>query len=1055
MISSCLAASAQTKNISGIVLDEDNEPVVGATVMCKGTNIGAATDIEGRFKLTVPEKAKYLNVTYVGMDPQEVAIAPEMTIQLRYAEGSRLDEVVVVAYGEQKRSSFTGSAGVVKSGDLQKIAVNDPIKAMAGKLPGVQLKTSSGAPTSTPSIQIRGTGSINAGTAPLYIVDGAPMEGQSYMINPEDIESITVLKDAASNALYGARGANGVIMITTKKGKAGPAEITFNAKVGFVHRARQEYDVIKDPRAYYELGYLAQYNHEIRDNGTSAARAHDLANQALFLDDDKGGFGYVTYTAPDGEYLIGQNGKMNPGALPYRIITNNGKSYRIQADDWAHEALRTGLRQDYTVNVSGGINRFNYYATLGYLNDEGIVRNSGYERYTFRLKTNWELRSWLNFNVNMSYVRGTSKASDTGIFSIIDWTAPVYPLYVRDADGGYLYDDNGRVYDYGDRKIIGLKNPVTYQSNSVQEPRLRTERRVRGVLNLTGALDITIPWVKGLKAQIRTGIVENNSTLTSTKQPFYGATADLKGYVKMNSNKTYSFNHQQLITYNNTFGLNSVNLMVGHEYYRQNYNSLTGAKKTMFSYWGNQTLDGAVTVIDKELSGYITEYNTEGWFGRAMYDYDDRYFVSASYRRDASSRFHPDHRWGNFYSFGAAWILTKEAWFPKLPGILDVLKLKASWGQQGNDDIDNYLYTTLYTIKNVNDEVGLEMSTIKGAKDITWETNHNLNVGLEFELFNNRLSGEVEYFQRKTTNMLCQIGVPLDAGYSYQYDNVGDMRNAGVEFSLNFDAIRTRNFTWNIYLNGTHYRNRILRLANENKASELDGHPGYVDGNYFYGEGLSIHSWRLKRFAGVDPATGYALYYKKDAESGTLTTTQSYNDADYFYCGTSDPDFYGGFGTSLSFFGFDVSVQFQYSIGGKAFDNGYRKLMSNPSSGYTTNAYHKDILNAWSETNRNSDIPRYQYSVDSRDMNAHITSDRFLKDASTLSLDNVNIGYTFPAKLMRKAFIRHLRLSVSGDGLWYWSRRKGFDPRNSFWGSPSTTGYSLTRTFTFGAELGF
>lgn len=1048
------------KTIKGIVLDDsDGEPIIGATVVCKGTNVGVVTDSNGKFSLDVPDGVKTLLVSFVGMEAQEVAVQDNLVVRLKMLDDSMLDEVLVVAFGEQKRSSFTGSAGVVKSDAIKQRPLNDPVQTLAGKIPGVQMNVSSGSPTATPSIQIRGTGSINASNEPLYIVDGAPMVGSSYLINSEDVESITVLKDAASNALYGARGANGVIMITTKKGTQGKAKISFNAKLGVVSRAVQKYDVVTDPRAYYELHYQALYNHNVRYNQLSSYAAHLAANNTLGMNASNGGLGYVTYAVPEGEYLIGANGKMNPNARPGNIVSKDGKEYMVRPDDWEEEAFRTGLRQDYSVNFSGGLQGFNYYATLGYLNNEGILEGSEYERYTFRLKTDWKLRSWLNFGANINYSKAKSNSVSTGslsVFGIVDQNAPIYPLYLRDAEGNILYDQNGKMYDYGNGAVNGLMRPFAIEANFLQENRLNTNVRDRGILNLAGNLDISVPWVEGLKLQLKSTITQNTSNGTSTEQPWYGsgATSTPHGWVTQDANKTYSYNHQQLLTYIRQFGHHNVNLMLGHEYYRNTYEYLTGSKKNMFSYWGNQTLDGAVTTVPNELGGSKSIYNTEGWLSRAMYDYNDTYFFSASYRRDATSRFDPNFHWGNFYSFGGAWMLTKEEWFPKSK-LLNMLKLKASWGQQGNDGIGNFLYTTIYDIINVNDNVGLEMSTVKGVKNITWETNSNFNVGLEFALLNNRLSGEVEYFNRKTTDMLCEIRVPLDAGYAFQYGNVGDMRNAGVEFSLSYDIFRNRDLSWNVYVNGTHYKNRILRLNDGNKGTNLDGHLGYVSGNYFYGEGLSIHSWRLKKFAGVDHATGEALYYKTDKETGEVSTTNDYDNATYYYCGTSDPTLYGGFGTSFSFKGFDLMASFTYSLGGKAYDNMYASFMSNPSAGYTSLNHHKDIYNAWSETNSTSNIPRFQYAVGRSDQTSTSSSDRFLTSSSTLSLQNINIGYTFPKALMRRAGLERLRLFASGDNLCYWSKRKGFDPRNSFWGSPSTTGYSLTRTFTFGVELGF
>ena len=1045
------------RTVKGIVLDEnDNEPIVGASVMSQGATTGVATDIDGRFTIKVDDNAKFLTVSYVGMDTQEVPISDVMTIYMKSKAASVLDEVVVVAFGEQKRASFTGSAATVKSEDIKALSTNTPIEALQGKTAGVMMINESGSPVSTPTIQIRGTGSLNASNDPLYIVDGSPMVGSSYLINPEDVESITVLKDAASNALYGARGANGVIMITTKKGKQGEAKITFNAKLSAEQRATRLYDVITDPRQIYELHYAGFYNNEVRVNGTSPWQAHVKANESFALEPNNGGFGYVCFTVPDNEYLIGTNGKMNPNATLGKVVNNKGIDYTVLPDDWADESFRTGLRQDYSANVSGGTNTMNYYATLGYLKNDGIVRGGDFERYTFRFKTDWQLRSWLNLNVNMNYTKSTNNSVSSSLYSITDKYAPIYPVYIRDGQGNIMYDENGKLYDYGDGRVIGLIRPFSNGTNDIQENQLEKRQRVRGLLNITGALNITIPWVKGLKAQIRTNVVQNTSNYVSTNQPFYGSSAISypSGRISEEATKAYAYNQQQILTYIRQFGQHNINIMVGHEYYKNTTNSLSASKKNMYSYWNTTSLDGAVTVLPKQVSGTNGAYNTEGWLSRVMYDFKDRYFFSASYRRDASSRFHPDHRWGNFYSFGGAWIMSKEEWFPKSPQI-NMLKIKASWGQQGNDGISDYLYTDAYTIENVNDNVGLTLSTVKGSKDITWETNSNFNAGVEFEFFNNRLSGEIEYFHRKTTDMLCAIGVPLDAGYAYQYDNVGSMRNQGIEISLDYNLINTRNFSWNIYANATHYKNTILSLDEDNKGIDLDGHGGYVDGNYFVGEGLSIHSWYLKKFAGVDHSTGEALYYLTDDSTGEISTTNSYNDATYYYCGTCDPTLYGGFGTYIRCRNLDISASFAYSIGGKAYDGGYASLMSNPRTSGTYSARHKDLLSAWSETNTESNIPRYMYATVEADQFAASSSDRFLTDASSLSIQNINIGYTLPKSILRHAGIERLRVYVSGDNLYYWSKRKGFDPRNSFWGAPSTTDYPLTRKYTVGIELGF
>lgn len=520
------------------------------------------------------------------------------------------------------------------------------------------------------------------------------------------------------------------------------------------------------------------------------------------------------------------------------------------------------------------------------------------------------------------------------------------------------------------------------------------------------------------------------------------------GEVEKYNYQTYTLNFQQIANYSRSFGKHNATIMIGHENYKYKYNNLWGSRQQMFSYFKAQELNAAVKELHN--GGSSSDYNTEGYFSRLMYDYDGRYFAQASYRRDASSRFHPDHRWGNFYSVGGAWIITKEPWFKS--SWIDMLKLKASWGQQGNDDIGDYRYTDTYYLSNFNGEVAFVQNSV-GNPDITWETNSNFNVGVEFELLKRRITGSVEYFHRTTTDMLCFVNVPFSGGYSGSWDNVGDMVNQGVEFDLHFNPVRTKDINWMINLNATHYKNKVTKLHPDNKGSELDGYHGYVSSIYFIGEGLPLHTFRLKKYAGVNEEGESTWYVRND--DGTLSTTTSSSSASYFKCGSADPSLYGGFSSTLSAFGFDLSVTFNYSLGGKALDYGYRELMGNPSSGATGFSFHKDVLKAWSETNTSSDIPRFQYAVKDADTGANDISDRFLTNASTLTLQNINIGYTLPKRLVAKLGLTNVRVYASGENLYYWSKRKGFDPRSSFWGSSSETSYAQVRTFTGGLTVQF
>ncbi len=1044
--------TAQNINVTGKVIDESGEPVIGASVLIKGTNKGDVTNADGEFKLSAVQQGQTLIVSCIGMKTLEVAAAQQLAITMKN-DDEYLDEVLVVAFGQQTKLSFTGSAAVVKSDALEKKQLTNVISGLQGEVAGLQMINASGSPSATPSIAIRGFGSINAGTSPLIIVDGAPYDGGWNNLNPNDVESITVLKDAASNALYGARGANGVIMITTKKAKAERATVTLDAKWGVNMRATQDYDKITDPAQYYETYYQALYNYNIRDNGMSAFAAHQAANSTLGKPATNGGLGYIVYSVPDNEYLIGTNGKLNPHATLGNRVYDNGKFYTLLPDDWVEEGFRKSLRQEYNLSLSGGSQKLSFYGSLGYLNNQGIAYNSDFERYTARFKADYQAKSWLKVGASMSYAHTDQNDVNDGdnLFSMVSTLAPIYPVYLRDGNGKIMTDENGRVYDYGSGENGGAKRPANLlpARNPLQANELNKDTSKGNVSTLTGYADITP--IEGLKITLNGTVTDDEWKNTLKVQPFYGNTATTYpgGYIAKTAYQTYTLNFQQIINYEKQFGRHNVSIMAGHENYNYNYNYVWGDKENMFSYFECNELDGAVKVSDNGSSS--SKYNTEGYFSRVMYNFGEKYFVSGSYRRDASSRFHPDHRWGNFFSVGGAWTMNKENWF-KVSWI-DMLKLKASWGQQGNDAIGDYRYTDTYSLDNFNGQVALIQSSV-GNPNITWETNSNFNSGVDFEILHSRISGSVEYFRRKTTDMLCFIYVPMSGGYSGSYDNVGDMLNQGVEFDLHFNVLKTRDFNWNINLNATHYKNEVLMLNEDNKGNVLDGHPGYVNGLYFHGEGLPLHTFRLKKYAGVS-AEGESLWYQVDETTGKTVKTTKSSDATYYNCGSSDPVLYGGFSTALTFKGFDLSVNFSYSLGGKAMDYGYQALMGNPSSGNTGFALHKDILKAWSETNRNSNIPRFQYAVSDADTGANDTSDRFLTDASTLTLQNVNFGYTFPNRWISKIGLSNLRLYVSGDNLYYWSKRKGFDPRGSFWGSTSTSSYSPVRTFTGGLTVQF
>ena len=1045
--------------VSGVVTDASTgEPIPFASVQVKGTMTGASSDGEGYYTITAPAQDAVLIFSSVGYVSAEVAVTGKSKLHVSLNPDSvALDETIVIAFGQTTKEAFTGSAAVVKSSDIAKVQSANATRALEGVVAGVQMTTSSGALGASPTIRIRGISSISAGSAPLYVVDGVPYpSGNIDNINPSDIESMTVLKDAASNALYGARGANGVIMITTKKAKRGEAVVTLDAKVGVNTKASKEYDYITDPGQYYETYYSALKSY-YKSNGYSDSEAHLRAATNVVASPKDGGLGYNVYTIPEGQLLIGSNGKINPKAKLGREVLYNGQEYLLTPDNWLDNVYEPSVRQEYNASIAGGTERASFYASLGMLDNKGIVANSSMRRYTAKLRADYQAKSWLKVGGDANYARYSylnaapnEDAGSTGsVFGMAVNMAPIYPLFIRDAKGNILTDERGfKLYDFGNGGNAGLSRPNAPNANAIATNLLDKDATEGNSVNGTGYAEIK--FLKDFKLTVNGGVGFYETRGRSMNNPYYGQFVTNGGSISVAHNRSAYFNFQQLLNYNHTFAeKHTVDVLLGHEYYRQTSYALSAAKSRIFSM-ENMELNGAV-VDTKNASSSSDWYNNEGYFARAQYDYDNRVYVSASYRRDASSRFHPKHRWGNFWSLGAGWLINHESWF-NAPWV-DMLKIKASIGSQGNDNISNYLYTDTYSIINSNDQIGVSFAR-KGNENITWETNTNFNTGVDFAFLGNRLNGTVEYFYRKTSDMLFYFTVPESLGYGGYYANIGDMRNQGIEFSVDGVIIDTRNFQWTANLNATHYTNKILRLPEERKTVTMEGYSGYASGNKFYGEGLPLYTFKMPKYAGIDHETGEPMWYKDvlDDEGNVIDkeTTKDYSVATEYLHAAPTPKLYGGFGTSLSFYGVDIAVQFTYQIGGKSYDSGYANSLDAPGQSIG-GSIHKDVLNAWTPENKNSDMPRFQYM----DQQFNSVSDRFLTDASYLNFQNAQIGYTFPAKLTNKIKISKLRIYAAADNICYVSARKGFDPRYAFDGSTSYSSNATVRTISGGLTITF
>ncbi len=1036
-------AAAQVTQVSGQVFDKaDGLPVIGATVSVEGTKIVGITDVDGRFSLKGLTPAhQTISVSFIGYEKVSTPAKSEMKIYLE-TKAQMMDEVIVVAFGKQKREAFTGSAAVVTAAEITQQQVTNPIEALNGKVAGLQMTDNNSLATGTePTIRIRGFSSLNANNQPLIVVDGLPYSGYLNDLNPADIESMTVLKDAASNALYGARGANGVIMITTKGAQRGETRVNFDAKWGVNTNGRVEYDLIDNPGEYYEAYYMALRNNYMyrQENPMPFDQAHITANKTLGLPYTQQGLGYMVYDVPQGEYLIGTNGRLNPHAVLGNRVLNGNDIYTLYPDNWLKQGTRNGFRQEYNINVTGGNEKYSLMAALGYLNNEGLTPSSEITRINARLKANYQAFSFLRLGGSAGYTN-TNSDNLGDVFGTPYTMAPIYPLYVRDANGKIMQDKNGNRYDYGN-KDMGVTRPVDTNGNVNQSDILDINSCSSNAFNIQGYA--TFDFLNDFHFTVNGSVYITEARTKRTYNPDYGYSVTDGGSTSIAHGRTTDTNYQQLLNWNRQFGAHNVDVLLGHEYSRQQYANLSGSG-SMFADYNNSELSGVIIYGSPTSSRSL--YNVEGWFGRAQYDYDSRYFFSGSFRRDGSSRFHPDHRWGNFWSLGGAWILTKEEWFPKSKNV-NMLKYKISYGEQGNDGIGDFLYTDLYWITNNNNDVALSFGS-KGKSDITWETVGNFNTGFEFELFNSRLRGEVDYYYRQTRDMLMWLSAPTEIGYDGYYDNIGDMSNTGIEVNLSGDVIATKDFRWTIGMNMTWQKNRIDYIPSEKAGLTMEGHRGYTSGAYFYGEGLPMYTFYTKRFAGVNE-NGESMFYRNGSD-GQLETTTTYSDGDYYLCGNAMPTIFGGFDTSLSGYGFDLSLQFNYSVGGKKWDTGYQALMSAPTDITIGGGIHRDVFKSWTPENPNSSIPMFYYS----DVYGAAASDRFLTDASYLALRNATLGYTFPESITKRLKMTKLRIYATCENVAYWTKRKGFDPRQSLTDG-SYGGWPPMRTISGGIQVQF
>lgn len=1098
------------KQISGDVVDEKGEPVIGASIQVLGTTLGTITDLDGLFEISVPDDATQIKVTSIGMDEQTLEIKKVMHIVMT-EHTEQLQEVVTIGYGTVTKGSYTGSAQGVDAETIDKKAPTEATKALAGEIAGVQVINSSGQPGTNATLVIRGYGSLHGSRTPLYVVDGMPYEGDISSIDPSDIASLTVLKDATATSLYGSRGANGVVVITTKKGSSGDeGKIDIDVKYGANMRLLPLYDVISTPEDYVLMSWQSIYNYNTVVAG--AKNPEKSTNNMLF---GANGIptGYNLWDQPGNTLVyLDSNGKPK-----FDENATRRKGYE-SLESWKDAIFRVGQKLDASVKFHGGTEKVRYYASLGYLKDEGYYQSSDYDRFSIRSNIDYEPKKWLKGTVNIAYAyshmnypdQSGDGAMNNG-FYYVNACPAIYPVYMRDANGNIPTDSRTGLptYDYGNELMRSFGMGI----NPAGSLRLDKENTTQHEVDANGALELKFgemhKKLKGLKFQLNAGMHYLNALASELTNPFYGDAAGV-GRIAQQSANYFIFDVQELITYNNTFGDHTIDIMVGHENLMYKYNYMTGYKSYTADPY-SLALGNAIKM--NSIGGNFEQFALDSYFAKLTYSlFDNRYVLSATYRADGSSRYAPGHRWGHFGSVGAAWGFTDEPFMADAKEWLKKGKLRLSWGVLGNQVSSLYSYTDLYSIDNVNDRVGYIWGS-KGNPEITWERTNQTDLGLELSI-GKYLDMEFDYFYKLTDNLFMTRAMAPSLGYSSMPTNEAKMLNQGVEFTFNAHAVNERNVKLDIRLNGSHYNNKMLQMPVDYIAADGTVHRQVMNGPMAYGHSILEHY--TTRYLGVDPNDGAALYEgyawnewidkgvqfgeAKNDGSGeynyvrslhqevvekimdeknckpedvtdamvndyvsknlTKVSTKDYDLAASQYVGKSYmPAIDGGLGIDLDVYGVTLSIATSYRIGGYGYDATYMSLMDDQQVG--VHNWHVDMLNSWTENNRNTDIPGiYNGAAALADKGPNSTyvasgSTRFLTSNSFFSLNNIQIGYNFPKKLIEKAKMERLHLFVSANNLAIVTARRGYNPMTSFTGTSDTHGYSPLSTIMGGIKVSF
>lgn len=943
-----------------------------------------------------------------------------------------IEEVVVVAYGTQKKATLTGANLQVGAKQIEDRAISNVLQALDGAGAGIQIASGSGQPGDGPTIRIRGAGSFLASNEPLIVVDGIPFPGDLNSINPNDIESLNVLKDAASTSLYGSSAANGVILVTTKRGKKNSSRVTLNSTTGIVSRFVEEYDRV-GPADYYGMTWQAMRNGRLLVAGQTMATANAYASNNMI----SGNLKTNVFNVPDNQLVV--DGVFNPNAqLKYNDF------------DWADALMSVGIRQDHNISFSGGSDKSTFYSSVNYMKEEGYMLKSDFERIGLRLNADSQVKSWLKLgtSLNGSVTSGSNAVNgadnNAAFVNPYRWTrgmGPIYSPYQHDPiTGQRMYDSEGNVlYDAGafrgadaasGRNVVwetmlnqDLTNTYNLQANVFAEIQLLPELsfRTNAAYNFRGTLRKQYS-----NTEIGDAIGIGSSTRTN--------------YMRRD------FTWNQTLTFDKSLGNHNFKVLAGHENIDYKYDYLYGYKRTQVL---DDIFDFGNFVDNSSLNSSFNRRSKEGWFGRVNYDFNEKYLLEGSIRWDGSSRFSDEVRWQSFWSAGAGWVISKENFLTNVKAI-NFLKLRGSYGEVGNDGLDSwYAYKSLYELGyNNGAEPGILLTYVADPM-ISWETKAQTDVALEFEILNRRVRGTFEYYTSETRDLLFALKKPINAGIPGNEieTNIGNLVNKGYEITISADVIKNENVKWNLTAFGSSYKNEITKLDNP-----------FISGTKRIAQGQDMYAFWLRTWAGVDPTDGQGVFVLDPTKSvanaldersvnGQLVTTNQ-NKALLEYQGSAIPDFFGNVSTTLNVKNWELSAAVNYQFGGKIYDSNYASLMTSYPQG---GGLHTDMYDAWTTPGQITNVPVLNTAYIANPASA---SSRWLVDASYVMLRNASLGYNFNKDVVKSVGVNSLKLFVSGENLWMTSKRKGLEPYQSFNGT-TTNRYSPARIITFGLSTTF